>query len=868
VLKAPVVKRADDASVFNPSKDRWYVVANTVEAHVLYPLVVGCALHNDGPTLVALFGASTGSALIALATFKVLRQGYSDRSHLWIALTAALLFSHFDEVGASEGLLVDLFVATVLVAKTSELLLKLGFSYTYKAPWNHKDVLGSGLHAFLFPLQLPHSTMMLWQSAIATLFSAPLYPVMGSPVFLVSYFRPIKFFERRFTTTRIDTVDDATTKRYTVGSTANNLNSVFYIQLQRELEATLAADIERGLLGEVTAGAILLLTNLDNSMSGFVHIIDVGHGFVSFQLRGLEFAGTFCQAQELQALDEEEKQSTYPLCRDAGCCEAGLLGRVMSYRTMFGLRWKTWHQLNARYRVKGYSISLLSATNLMPTYELRTKLRCFIYQALAYYMTRHPNLAAWLEHEAVKSVLEEIDDDFSEEGPHLLHGNSRSPLDNDTASARGRMLSCCITLDSFLRVHRPWLDHCLAEVVATRLPVDAGGGDAAAAYPAVDSPEEVKKLVFYGSVMVRRLLASFNHKSKYGVMPKPKKARRADDWLEVFFQGYHRLFQGRADYDAVGCAWVSELDGFAEMLVQSTQMALRLFQDYVSDPDSFDDLDDISESLEDYDGDGPMRALVCPETDPRWEAGVMSGMPSMLSFRHLIDDSSYNGTFYAVVLTSRKQDFKVYHVNREAVRGLWAAQQQELLFFKNPDAERGSIQNAKCVLRNLVSQSADHPVGYATHISEIVHSYSGTNRARGPIGAMLFRLRQLRRWTSRQLKKKPGAAHLADGTELEALGHDAPCDGELLELAELAGGDGNGGDATVINNRYSADGDATVRIDIDTTAASGSDRDGSFDTGDADAPASPTETDPLTGGNGDRDGPPSPPGVIMLPLAI
>ena len=72
---------------------------------------------------------------------------------------------------------------------------------------------------------------------------------------------------------------------------------------------------------------------------------------------------------------------------------------------------------------------------------------------------------------------------------------------------------------------------------------------------------------------------------------------------------------------------------------------------------------------------------------------------------------------------------------------------------------------------------------------------------------------------------------------------------------------------SVINNRYGTDGDAPVRIDIDT-AASGGDRDSSVDNGDADAPASPIETDPLTGGNDDRDGPPFQPGVIMSPLAI
>lgn len=300
ILKRPIVneRRRPSKPDGLSTMDRLHSVLAFFEAHIAFPVAIACALDTDAPHLVQRFGLDFGSFLVTLCTFKLLRQAYCDRSTLWVSFSLAMLFSEFDKVDVSEGLLVDWLVATILVAKTGELMLKLGFSYTYRAPWNHKDVLGSGLHAFLMPLQWPHTAVCVFQSVVSTLVSAPLYPVMGSPVFLVSYFRPIKFFERRFTTKRIEADDDATTKSYTVGSTSNNLNSVFYIQLQRELEKRLAKDIDRGVLGTISAGDIMLLTNTDNNMSAFLHIIDVGHGFVSFQLRGLEFAGTFCQVSE------------------------------------------------------------------------------------------------------------------------------------------------------------------------------------------------------------------------------------------------------------------------------------------------------------------------------------------------------------------------------------------------------------------------------------------------------------------------------------------------------------------------------------------------------------------------------------------
>lgn len=64
-------------------------------------------------------------------------------------------------------------------------------------------------------------------------------------------------------------------------------------------------------------------------------------------------------------------------------------------------------------------------------------------------------------------------------------------------------------------------------------------------------------------------------------------------------------------------------------------------------------------------------------------------------------------------------------VNRECVRGLWAGQQQELVFLRNRNPERGSIQNAKQALRNMVNSSCDQPVGYPIYVSPLTTSYAG-----------------------------------------------------------------------------------------------------------------------------------------------
>lgn len=80
-------------------------------------------------------------------------------------------------------------------------------------------------------------------------------------------------------------------------------------------------------------------------------------------------------------------------------------------------------------------------------------------------------------------------------------------------------------------------------------------------------------------------------------------------------------------------------------------------------------------------------------------------------------------------------------MNRECVRGLWAGQLQELIFLRNRNPERGSIQNAKQALRNIINSSCDQPIGYPIYVSPLTTSYADTNSQLSKIigGPLSFR---------------------------------------------------------------------------------------------------------------------------------
>lgn len=64
--------------------------------------------------------------------------------------------------------------------------------------------------------------------------------------------------------------------------------------------------------------------------------------------------------------------------------------------------------------------------------------------------------------------------------------------------------------------------------------------------------------------------------------------------------------------------------------------------------------------------------------------------------RHVMDEGNVDD-YKIIMLNKRHLGFRVIKLNRECVRGLWAGQQQELVYLRNRNPERGSIQNAKQV---------------------------------------------------------------------------------------------------------------------------------------------------------------------------
>lgn len=77
-----------------------------------------------------------------------------------------------------------------------------------------------------------------------------------------------------------------------IGADDNNLNSIFYEHLTRSLQHSLCGDLLLGRWGNYSTGDCFILAS--DYLNALVHIIEIGNGLVTFQLRGLEFRGEPC----------------------------------------------------------------------------------------------------------------------------------------------------------------------------------------------------------------------------------------------------------------------------------------------------------------------------------------------------------------------------------------------------------------------------------------------------------------------------------------------------------------------------------------------------------------------------------------------
>uniref|UniRef100_A0A8B9M422 Pecanex-like protein n=1 Tax=Accipiter nisus TaxID=211598 RepID=A0A8B9M422_9AVES len=643
-----------------------------VEKNVIYPLIVLNELSSSAKNIYVYCGGK-----LIVTGLKLLRSSFSSPTCQYVTVIFTVLFFTFDYKSFTETMLLDLFFMSILFSKLWELFYKLRFVYTYIAPW--QITWGSAFHAFAQPFAVPHSAMLFVQAAVSAFFSTPLNPFLGSAIFITSYARPVKFWERDYNTKRVDHSNTRLASQLdrNPGSDDNNLNSIFYEHLTRSLQHSLCGDLLLGRWGNYSTGDCFILAS--DYLNALVHLIEIGNGLVTFQLRGLEFRGTYCQQREVEAITEGVEE-------DEGfcCCEPGHLPHMLSFNAAFGQRWLAWEVLVTKYVLEGYSITDNSAASMLQVFDLRKILTTYYVKGIIYYVTTSPKLEEWLANETMQEGLRLCTDRNYVDVDPTFNPNIDEDYDHRLAG---------ISRESFCMIYLNWIEYCCSR---REKPLDSSK----------DSP--LVTLCYGLCVLGRRALGTASHHMSSN--------------LESFLYGLHALFKGDFRISSIRDEWIfADMELLRKVVVPGIRMSLKLHQDHFTSPDEYDDPSVLYEAITTHEEN----LVIAHEGDPAWRSAVLSNSPSLLALRHVMDDGT--NEYKIIMLNKRYLSFRVIKVNKECVRGLWAGQQQELVFLRNRNPERGSIQNAKQALRNMINSSCDQPIGYPIYVSPLTTSYSDSH---------------------------------------------------------------------------------------------------------------------------------------------
>nr|XP_056707004.1 pecanex-like protein 1 [Euleptes europaea] len=728
-----------------------------VEKNIIYPLIVLNELSSSAKAIASpkRLDAELGALMITIAGMKLLRSSFSNPTYQYVTVLFTVLFFTFDYKHFSETMLLDLFFMSILFSKLWELFYKLRFVYTYIAPW--QITWGSAFHAFAQPFAVPHSAMLFVQAVVSAFFSTPLNPFLGSAIFITSYVRPVKFWERDYNTKRVDHSNTRLASQLdrNPGSDDNNLNSIFYEHLTRSLQHSLCGDLLLGRWGNYSTGDCFILAS--DYLNALVHLIEIGNGLVTFQLRGLEFRGTYCQQREVEAITEGVEE-------DEGfcCCEPGHVPHILSFNAGFGQRWLAWEVLVTKYVLEGYSITDNSAASMLQVFDLRKILTTYYVKGIIYYVTSSPKLEEWLSNETMQEGLQQCADPTYVDVDPTFNPNIDEDYDHRLAG---------ISRESFCVIYLNWIEYCCSQ---REKPLNA------------DKDSSLVTLCYGLCVLGRRALGTASHHMSSN--------------LESFLYGLHALFKGDFRISSIRDEWIfADMELLRKVVVPGIRMSLKLHQDHFTSPDEYDDPAVLYEAITSHE----QNLVIAHEGDPAWRSAVLSNSPSLLALRHVMDDGT--NEYKIIMLNKRYLIFRVIKVNKECVRGLWAGQQQELVFLRNRNPERGSIQNAKQALRNMINSSCDQPIGYPIYVSPLTTTYSDSHEQLKEILGGAISLGNIKNFivsTWHRLRKGCGAGCNSGGNiEDSDAGGGASCTSNSAAAndsqSSVSQGGGGGGGITV-----------------------------------------------------------------------
>eukprot|EP00050_Salpingoeca_kvevrii_P017787 m.68246 g.68246 ORF g.68246 m.68246 type:complete len:1133 (+) comp7726_c0_seq2:492-3890(+) len=612
--------------------------------------------------------SSTGRYVLAAGLVRALRWGWQQSSDA--LLEAAVVASIVSRADASSRwmelpvslqlLLVSLVWSRMVdVVRKLEFVLQVGISSLkikkLQKPYTAKLI---ALNAVFFPV-------LLATVVVAAGLAAPILPLFGLPLFFLSYSRPSKFWPSGF-------------------GTSPSTDAAYYEQVLPSVARLLDSAPVSGALGVLSPGDMLLM-RFQNKMI-VLQVLERGFNFCSVVIKGLELQETSCHTEEATHVE-----TMFDFAFEDGASSStfnkyyGNILTPVTTSTIDGLS-DTRNVLTGVIDSPTTLDSIKTCFLFVATYRLRHLLASSKHRddvvtwGKAGMKGKASNLAHLFPGTWYSFLCRQNQDVAVPLQALIANGHGTA-----TAAGPGRKNSSSDWSD---------VDDILGEGDATmsragvRLPrpsmtaLSSSAGMSAAATESADD-----RTTILTAAMLLYTLCGLDQKAP------------------LTTAGVARLFKGQLP------AWgaSSSPSGSEMFAVETFRIAVKLALDRAlmgdEETPTQDEYDEVV---------GELRELCQtwyfgPDDDDAWQRAVLKGTPNLFS---LYQDGGSSSVCHSHLLSTQKIAIRVGALNPETVRGIWASLNMELLFMSNDDEERYSIQAHRIILRNLMIQTAEPPLGY------------------------------------------------------------------------------------------------------------------------------------------------------------
>lgn len=210
-------------------------------------------------------------------------------AHLELAVVAVLhLALPSDCDWATLGVGTQGFIVGVTLGTAASFLHKLSFAFTLLVDFlsNKKQRSSFSLNIVIVIVSIVLLPLILAMFLLASILSAPLLPLFTLPIFLASFPRTQRFWPSLIN----------------YGSSYSKCeDSVYYQEAESQLVKAVSSSISNGAI-HTQPGSYLLLRFQDRLVA--VVILEVGFGFCTLSIRGLELQETSCHTIEASRIDD------------------------------------------------------------------------------------------------------------------------------------------------------------------------------------------------------------------------------------------------------------------------------------------------------------------------------------------------------------------------------------------------------------------------------------------------------------------------------------------------------------------------------------------------------------------------------------